>query len=500
VPAGEIVSAQTPHAAAADPAAPPKIFTRRSVLHLPITLDARSRAEVREVYLYVKYGSGDWVRNQTAPADQTLFTFTAPQDGEYWFHVVTLSKSGELTPADLNREPPGLIIVVDTQPPQADVRALPAPPGEALFHCEIRDANPDYGALRLYYETPDSTWRMMDVVPDRPGYFRAAGVQVAPRKVRVEAADRAGNALSREVAVEAAAPASPIIVVQGTDQPLPSAEPAVGPKAPERAGTPPERTTTPPELTPVPPAADKAALPEPPAVQRVSERQVSAQAESTPNGAGVLFVNKTKVLLNYAVEGASPSGVGRVEVWITRDMGQNWQKLCEDPRGRAPVEVNLPGEGLYGVAFVVTTGSGIGGSPPARGDRPAGWVEVDLTKPEARLVSTTSVAGSESGAVLITWNASDRNLGQTPVDLYYAAQHEGPWLPIARGVKNDGTYCWVVPGNVGPRILVRMDVTDQAGNLTRCETPSPVVIDRAQLKARLVGISAGAPQPQPPSP
>ncbi len=39
------------------------------------------------------------------------------------------------------------------------------------------------------------------------------------------------------------------------------------------------------------------------------------------------IVNNCHVFLNYEIEQAGISGVGRVEVWYTRDMGNTWQKL-----------------------------------------------------------------------------------------------------------------------------------------------------------------------------
>ena len=36
------------------------------------------------------------------------------------------------------------------------------------------------------------------------------------------------------------------------------------------------------------------------------------------------------------------SGVGKVEVWITRDKCKTWQKFCEDPHRKSPVAIELP--------------------------------------------------------------------------------------------------------------------------------------------------------------
>ena len=65
--------------------------------------------------------------------------------------------------------------------------------------------------------------------------------------------------------------------------------------------------------------------------------------------------------------------MGKVEVYLTGDGGLNWQRLQEDPDRRSPAEIDLPGEGLFGIRLVITNGNGFGGTPPrAAMRRPAG--------------------------------------------------------------------------------------------------------------------------------
>src|SRR5439155_10241923 len=42
-----------------------KIYTNKNLFHLPVQIDQRTRGNLREVCLYVKAGSGDWVRQDT---------------------------------------------------------------------------------------------------------------------------------------------------------------------------------------------------------------------------------------------------------------------------------------------------------------------------------------------------------------------------------------------------------------------------------------------------
>jgi hypothetical protein len=202
------------------------------------------------------------------------------------------------------------------------------------------------------------------------------------------------------------------------------------------------------------------------------------------------IVSTTHVTLNYEIEQAGASGVGKVEVWVTADGGQSWQRLGEDPDRRSPVEIDLPGEGVYGVSLVVSNGRGFGATPPNPGDAPDWWIEVDVTKPFAELVSVRPGTGDDAAALWITWNARDKNLGTEPVDLYYAVNREGPWTPIAKGVKNDSRYRWLVPQEIGPLSFVRLVVTDRAGNKTLCETPQAVALDdMSRPRARVIGLA-----------
>src|SRR5207248_87180 len=82
-----------------------------------------------------------------------------------------------------------------------------------------------------------------------------------------------------------------------------------------------------------------------------------------------------------------------------------------------------------------------GGVPPARGEHPDWWLEVDLTRPQARLLELRPGTNRDDlGTYQIIWTAADKNLKPQPIDLYYARRREGPWMPIAKGLPNTGIY------------------------------------------------------------
>src|SRR5262249_21968129 len=85
---------------------PAKHYTKDHVFKLPIRIEERSRAGIREVQLYVKTPGGEWQRKDAAPPTQPFFQFKTPQDGEYWFTLVTVDTRGQAVPTDLNRLSP----------------------------------------------------------------------------------------------------------------------------------------------------------------------------------------------------------------------------------------------------------------------------------------------------------------------------------------------------------------------------------------------------------
>jgi len=199
-------------------------------------------------------------------------------------------------------------------------------------------------------------------------------------------------------------------------------------------------------------------------------------------------VNSRCIELEYDLQDVGPSGVGRVELWGTRDGGQSWTRFAVDEDGRSPIKVNLDEEGLYGFRIVVSSGVGLGGEPPASGEQPEIWVEVDLTPPRARLISAEPGRGAEAAHLIISWQADDRRLAPRPITLLYSESSSGPWLPLVGGLENTGRYAWPINPRVPPRVYLRLEVRDAASNMAADELPEPVILDRSRPTARVRGL------------
>lgn len=213
-----------------------------------------------------------------------------------------------------------------------------------------------------------------------------------------------------------------------------------------------------------------------PAAPSAIETTSGTMSKQTPPVA-MQIVGNTQVYLNYAVENVGASGVGKMEIFATSDRGQSWKKVAEENQGKNPVQVNLPGEGTFGLKAVVSNGRGFGAQPPQAADPADWWVEVDTTKPKATITGIRPGGANEAGSVHIFWQAEDKNLNQDSVELYYAPSREGPWSPIGKNLKNNGQHRWQPPVEVGAHVFIRLLVRDTAGNIGLSETTQPVPLD-----------------------
>jgi hypothetical protein len=446
---------------------------------LPAIVNNQDAGRIKELRLYVKNGPGDWVLKTTTPPSQPSFQCTVAQDGEYWFDIIAVDLNGNPAVPDFSQTASMLVVFVDTQRPEVEVKALPSPGNEQLVQCTIRDANPDPAATKVEYQVPGQNWQALEPVADQSGVYKVPGGHGTSVMVRATATDQAGNSATHTIRLNGTNPAAAMVPLENQSEKLtmlPPPEPtplAKMPPAPTGAA---QRPLQLPTETAVTPLAYKSAEPTPMPVRPASAGQRRQ------------LVNRNHIALKYQIEQLGPSGLGTLEVWMTRDQGQTWQHLCDDPDRQNRVEVDLPKEdGVYGLSLVARNGMGFGGKPPVHGEAPDLLVEVDTTKPVAELRDIQPVTGSEAPTLLIVWNASDKNLAEEPIQLLYAPGPDGPWQSAAARMKNTGSYRWSVPPGVGPQIFVRLAVSDEAGNVAQCDAP-PVKLDLTQPKVHVLGV------------
>jgi hypothetical protein len=471
--------------------APAPHYTTNRSFELPIDIAAKDRSAIREVILYAKVPGGQWVKMDSAPPTQKNFKFWANKEGEYWFTVVTVDVQGRSNPADVVREQPMLIVVVDCTPPTVEMKPMVLGTGQPGMRCVIKDANADYDKLQVAFQTDAKTWMPLEPVLGQTGVYCLPQGAMSGGVFRYTVEDKAKNKNSQDVTIQASAmPAPAVKSLPSSAEILPVSttygqEHIAGPPNDGKTKSANHVETQVPDQhqhdTPQPvhdapgPISLEPTSSLPPAV-KVAPAQGSQQRQ----------VLKTPVaMIDYRLEKVGPSGVGKVEVWAKDETAAAWQRLTVDASHRNPIEVRLPHDGLFGIRLVVSNGNGTGGNPPQPEDQPSFWIEVDSTPPCAQLQPFGPV--SNGNTVDIRWTATDKNLGAEPINLYYSTKQFGPWQPIARNLANNGQYCWHFPREL-TSCFIRLEVTDQAGNTTNSESSSPLSLDQAGPQAAILGV------------
>jgi hypothetical protein len=519
------------------------VYTNKVRFRIPFRSDSAEmqRIEAREVQLYVSTDQGaHWKLVDKVEPKSDHFDYVASTDGEYWFAVRTLDALNRLHPQGNNIEP-GLKVVIDATPPVLELLLTELEPGKVELRWTAADDHLDATKLRIEYKQPDTPdWQQVGVVPQASGqttWTVPAGGHVA---VRGSVSDSAGNTATaeRELDVHTSGKGSPDKANAEYRQPVAaiskqSPTATTGNASPSElfngqpsSGSPgksdqeffTDSAESGPRIQPrgkdelvsdthvsQPPAAAPHSTTPPPGGQTPPGTEAAAREDFAPATIAppkddslaprTILVNKRDFKIGYRVDDVGTSGVGKVDLFITQDMGKKWYHYGVDPDNQSPFAVSVPEDGIYGFEIRVKNGAGIGDDPPKPGEKASIVVNVDTTIPTAQWLPPQVGRGASRNKVLLRWTASDANLGSAPVLLEYAAEAAGPWQKIGDWQANSGRYIWALERGLPGKVYLRMTVKDEAGNVTQTPAVEPLFIDFARPTARIVDVEAKTENP-----
>jgi hypothetical protein len=537
----------------------PKIYHKGRNFRIPFNLHDAGKDRVKELRLLVSEDLGyHWdFKSKTFPGHPT-FTFRSAHDGEYWFAVQTLTLDGKVAPSLDAIVEPNMKVVVDTFPPTILLEPEERRGSTASVRWEVKDENLDLKTLVLEYQVDGAAaWRRVPI--RKPKLIGAqqwdAGTAEAV-KVRASVADKAGNVGEAMIELPEGTGNLPELASSDAGEEVPpalaqvsndlnsdiSAGPSFTPvnqspaqsrkvqsgtgrtgrtsagrssasvaRGARPAGFDWDRGTgSPTAARPTLPKDDAARTdlfaaaggPAPFASVGGSagdsaqpRPQAFGQSGGDEGSGGTLLVANPMFKLQYAVEDAGPNGPATVELWITKDGGRTWIRRADDPDRVSPVEVDLGGEGTYGLYLVARSASGLGDQPPAPGDPPQSWIEVDATAPVVQLQPPQIGTGVNSGKVAIAWRASDLHIPPKAVSIAWRPDQPGAeWQTIADAQENAGQYIWTVPATAPERFHLKVEATDSVGHRGSADTTEmgAVTVDRSRPRSRIIGLDPNA--------
>ncbi len=526
----------------------PTYFNLRT-MQIPLQINAKKVADVTDAVLYVSTDDGrTWKDWATIPPTRPGFSFYAPADGSYCFSVVLNFKNGTHLPPAGSNLPVMQRVIMDTAKPVLHLTA-DRQGNDIHVRWDIDEPNPDLSTLQLQYHFADNAVSQWYTAPiDRPGLSGQTTISVknpAAVTVRLSMQDKATNGavFTAEVApappttTVAAAPLIPPAPSLGSGPAL-TTTPNLGSNSTGSATNNISSTAAAPAVNPIPthnasdtphtggdtiPVSRQEVHPEPIAPMMRSpyippsnpfagstggyglhdNRNWLASSDgsgTTPASVSSLqtsglsepqLVKSPRITLAYETRKVGPSGIGLVELWLTRNDGQTWEKYAEDrhpsPKSSS-ITVDLrDGDRIYGVRLVVLSGAGKGRPRPVPGEAPEMRIELDTTPPEAHLASPEQDP-LHRDALILKWHVRDRNLDPEGVSLYWSENHDGPWKAIGENLSaSAGQYNWT-PTGLPYYVYLRLSARDKAGNVTDVVTENPIAIDMTEPEVRLKGV------------
>lgn len=543
-------------------------YTNRRNPEFPLNFQESARAGIREVLVYASPDKGRiWNQVAAVPASKDRFVYYAPGDGVFWLQLAIVNQQGVQTPDDktLIKRGPDQIIVIDTLNPVIKSFQAQRHGDEVFVSWNVQEEHLDLSkeGLKLEYQPKDAATGLWTAIPIQPALQGKASFRPATNQaiiVRLTVRDLAGNQSYSPAEVSGAIAAAGFTAP--SDPIKPQKDPPT-PVLPSDIVLPAQNSLTKPLDIPPPMAigesgTHKSMFPSgplgiapPPAKDQSSERVVAdtrlpveppksilppSGGIPKPGGDGGLdvkpiahatqirralpaaqYVRNHQVLLQYKLSRVGPSGIGGVELWLTKDDGENWERYAEDNDvATGPIhgiqertfdlrdkESDVPfADGVYGLSLVVKNRAGMGKKP-----RPAAVpeirVEIDTKTPEAQLFQPIPDP-QHPDQLLIKWHATDKNLAAAPIHLEYAENREGPWLPIKLDLENTGRYTnqhvtgdysWKVPPTAPVQVFLRLRVIDRAGNEGAAVTREAQFVDLVEPEGALIGVH---PQPKRP--
>jgi hypothetical protein len=472
--------------------------------------------------------------------DKDHLVFRAREDGVYWVNMIIRFRDGTQDPVDPSRVPPAMKLMVDATPPVVRITSAQRIGEEVIVEWAVEEKFPNESATTVHFKAagPNALgdWQPVPAAAIgknsarfNPGITGAVAVQVATTDLAGNPAtasqDIANGVTTSYLSPAGPTAAPPALPVENVLQPVSSgvtapSSPIPPPSIPTSSPIPPSpppatgagTTWAPGSASPLPVNTDSND-PKPIPVFPGATAPAAAPVSSTIQP-GVEYLRSARFDLQYQIE-KGPSGISRIDLYVTRDDGRTWARWSQHDGREAPLKVkldmpfNTQREGDYGFRLVPVSGVGLTDDAPTPGTPPDLRIHLDETPPLIRPFQPTADP-TRPNTLVLNWQASDRNFGRDPIAIEWSEHPAGPWkavagqdavLPVGNGIAtqsnrlpNTGSHAWQLPANMTThRVYLKFTSWDAAGNRSEVVTQSPILVDLTKPRARIQGVSTGSP-------
>ncbi|MCO8124932.1 hypothetical protein NHH03_24555 [Stieleria sp. TO1_6] len=460
----------------------------------PVMAQADNRLRVQTVS-----GPGDPPRFLLGP-QSTADSYTAPAPQGFNLRGVAPPPATPVNRFPL--PPPPRTAAPTATAPNSSVPAASTPARSAMPSSTTPTPNNSF-SLPASGLTVKTTVRGVEVLPPGPGQS-----ETLPTTVATPTANAANAATGNAAPATSGLPITESVAVPTPDPAFNAPDfnaPAVNTPAPTRMRTlrdamrplstdnrsPNLNTASGPESIPTPTASqtpqDTRRYRAERAEQTGREQQLRFDRAQLARNVPFRYSDSNRFSLEYELEAVASTGVESVELYGSIDAGRTWKRWGADPDRSSPFDIETNGEGVFAFRIVVLGNNGLASPRPLPGDDPDIAVIVDQSLPKVKVTSARYGEGDRIGSLVINYECEDENLMSRPVAIAFSDSLEGPWTTIAAGLRNDGLYVWPADPKLPPQIYLRLDATDQAGNVGSYLLDQPIATGGLAPRARILG-------------
>jgi hypothetical protein len=203
---------------------------------------------------------------------------------------------------------------------------------------------------------------------------------------------------------------------------------------------------------------------------------------------GPAISSKSEVNLDLAVADAGPAGLASARLWVSQDDGTSW---TEGPFIQEPFKTvawKATADGRFRLAVVAVDQAGNASATPKGKTDDQSVLIVDTTPPTILLSSAIGIVEAEKTAsprrafkagdrVAVPFVVKDANLAPNTVAVFLQTDPNKAWQELGRNLPADAAFRFEIPALGSRNARVKVQATDQAGNVGETVATETFVID-----------------------